>query len=490
MIRIRNRLGLGCRITLFMTLIFFLICFIHSIIRNMKDALVITAEGSATEVIPFIQIWMMLPATLFVTWAFTRLASRYNQITLFYVVVGSFLGFFALFALVLYPLRDVLHPQAFANDTLIWMPSGLHGMVGMIRNWTFSAFYTVGELWASTVTAVLFWGFANTISSLSSARRSYGVYMMGGNLGATLAGLVPLAAGDLSVEMSVYGLMAVVLAMGLGMLVLFHRMTTQILVGSEYDVIRHEANARDRSKKDGLIEALASIFRSPYLLSIGIIVLGYNLVLNVGELVWKDQLKHVFSDFSSYNRYLGYITIVIGIGSIVVASMFPRILARLGWTKTAMICPISLLVTGFAFLTALYLTDFFPTHASILLTIGVLLGGLMEIVARVTKHSVLDGTKDMAFIPVDPAIKLKSKAAIDGGLSRLGRCASAGFHQVFIIMFTTISNSIPMVGLVLLTSLVVWIGAVKYLGIQFGKFSDQADGDNEKNISDAVRAAA
>jgi hypothetical protein len=77
--RIRQWLGLQDTMTVPMMLICFLICFVHCIVRNMKDSLVITAQGGGAEVVPFIQVWMMLPATLLSTLLFTKLASRYTQ---------------------------------------------------------------------------------------------------------------------------------------------------------------------------------------------------------------------------------------------------------------------------------------------------------------------------------------------------------------------------------------------------------------------------
>jgi AAA family ATP:ADP antiporter len=41
-------------------IIFFLICFNYSVLKVLKDALVVTASGSGAEVIPFIKMWGVL----------------------------------------------------------------------------------------------------------------------------------------------------------------------------------------------------------------------------------------------------------------------------------------------------------------------------------------------------------------------------------------------------------------------------------------------
>jgi len=60
-----------------MFVMLFLICFNYSILRNLKDALVVTAKNSGAEVIPFIKVWAMLPTAILATWIFARLSNRF-----------------------------------------------------------------------------------------------------------------------------------------------------------------------------------------------------------------------------------------------------------------------------------------------------------------------------------------------------------------------------------------------------------------------------
>jgi ATP/ADP translocase len=41
------------------------------------------------------------------------------------------------------------------------MPAGLEGAVGALRNWTFTLFFCVSELWGDVCLGLLFWGLAN-----------------------------------------------------------------------------------------------------------------------------------------------------------------------------------------------------------------------------------------------------------------------------------------------------------------------------------------
>src|SRR6185436_4015611 len=60
-------------------------------------------------------------------------------------------------------------------------------------------------------------------------------------------------------------------------------------------------------------ENFAILGRSKYLLSIAIIVLTYNLVINLVEVVWKDQVCQLYPNPNDYNAYMSQITTITGI---------------------------------------------------------------------------------------------------------------------------------------------------------------------------------
>src|SRR5436190_19620588 len=78
-----------------MMLMLFLICFNYAILRNVKDAVVVTAKSSGAEVIPFIKVWVLLPMAILFTLIFTKLTNRYSQEKVFYLTISGFLLFFA-----------------------------------------------------------------------------------------------------------------------------------------------------------------------------------------------------------------------------------------------------------------------------------------------------------------------------------------------------------------------------------------------------------
>jgi len=162
-----------------MLVVFFLIAFNYNVLRAAKDTLIVTAPASGAEAIPFIKVWAILPMALVMTYVFTKLSNKHSTEKVFYLMMCIFLGFFALFTFVLYPLREVLHPHAFADKLATILPHGFKGLIAMIRNWTLTSFYVMAELWGTAILSVLFWGFANEVTTVHEAKRFYALFGVG-----------------------------------------------------------------------------------------------------------------------------------------------------------------------------------------------------------------------------------------------------------------------------------------------------------------------
>lgn len=148
-------------------LIFFCILFNYTILRDTKDVLVVTAPGSGAEIIPFLKTWVNLPLAIAFMVLYSQMANVLSKEALFYSCILPFLAFFGSFAFVLYPLRDILHPTAFAEKLLAVAGPRFMGPISILRNWSFCLFYVMAELWGSVVVSVLFWGFANQVRILN-----------------------------------------------------------------------------------------------------------------------------------------------------------------------------------------------------------------------------------------------------------------------------------------------------------------------------------
>lgn len=167
-------------------IMFFMILFNYTILRDTKDVLVVTTTGA--EIIPFLKTYANLPGAVLFTIAYSKLSNMFNRETLFYVCIIPFILFFLSFAFVLYPLRHALHPYAFVDWISGYLPASFFAPLGIIRNWTFALFYTLAELWGSVVVSLLFWGFANEVTSVDEAKKYYPLFGLVANVALIFSG--------------------------------------------------------------------------------------------------------------------------------------------------------------------------------------------------------------------------------------------------------------------------------------------------------------
>lgn len=154
-----------------LALMFFCILFNYTILRDTKDVLMITAPKSGAEVIPFIKTYVNLPTAIGFTALYSKLCDKMDQKNVFYTCTIPFLIFFGLFASTIYPSIGFLHPHAFVDKMASILPAGFSAPLSIIRNWSFAVFYVMAEMWGSVVASLLFWSFANTVTTVDEAKK-------------------------------------------------------------------------------------------------------------------------------------------------------------------------------------------------------------------------------------------------------------------------------------------------------------------------------
>ena len=172
-----------------MSAMFYCMAFANSILDALKDTLVVTAFGGA-EQIPYLTVYAVLPMSLLFVSMFTKLSEKWGREKLFYAAIGTFISFFIMFTIVLYPMRSVLHPVDFSVQLLKWLPNGLRGGIAVFTNWTYSLFYVFSELWGDVVLSLLFWGLANETTSLHDAAIIYPLLGIGANVAQASSGFM------------------------------------------------------------------------------------------------------------------------------------------------------------------------------------------------------------------------------------------------------------------------------------------------------------
>jgi len=160
-----------------------------------------------------------------------------------------------------------------------------------------------------------------------------------------------------------------------------------------------------------------------------------------------------------------------GIVSTITSFFMSKSLSVFGWTFTALLTPVIMLVTSICFFAFLLFRDSLTPIVAFWgitpLAVAVYIGFFHNCFCKAAKYSVFDATKEMAFVPLEHESKLKGKAAIDGVGSRLGKSGGSLIHQGLFTLLGSLSNSSPYIAGILLVMILGWIAATKSLGRQF-----------------------
>lgn len=465
-------------------ILFFLISFVYNVLRCMKVTLVVTAEGSSAEVIPFLKVWAVLPGAILLTYIYTKLSSKLNREQVFYAMLSIFLGFFTIFMVFLHPNREALELTTLANfleDRLPNYLKGLHGFIIVLRHWPLSLFYVLSELWSAVVLSMLFWGFANEITTLDEAKRFYAVFALGANSSGILSGqfaqwltledyLPTLPFGSVAWEQSLILQLSVVLLLGILIIVLF-RWLNQVVLPQEFPVIlASQKEAQD--KKLSLKECFTYLTKSRYMVYITVLVVAYNIVYNLSDVLWTEQIRERYPDASDFNAYINEIASITGILATISALLLSgNVIRRYGWTVTALITPFIWLITSIGFLSCLLFksqnifSDVLGSLGATSIPALTLLFGSMQICfGRAAKYTVFDESKEIAFIPLSRDQQRKGKAVVDGIASRFGKSGGSIMIQMLLIVCGGLAAAIPYIVIIFLMMIGLWMLAVYHLG--------------------------
>ncbi len=464
-----------------MLFLLFLICVSYSVLRNLKDAVILTAQHSGAEVIPFIKVWGIFPAAIGATWLYTRLNRYFNKAAVFYITISSFLAYFLLFAFVLYPNSEKLHLHALGNWLSTVLPEGFQGLIALVRNWTFTSFYIVSELWATLLLGVIYWGFVNDVTCVGEAKRTYGILNIGSNIAPILGGFLalffskPFTISFLSNkgnawDQTILQLILLIVILGIACMGLYAWINRYVLIPKEE---KETCLIKEEVKRWlSIRESVKYILRSRYLVPLAIIVLGYNITINLTDVLWKSQLKSLFTDPNVMLEHMNKITIGIGTLATFGALFFSVLITRLGWTFTAVITPVIMTFTAVGFFAFMFCSNALAAFSATVFglapfAMAVYFGSLQNCLSKACKYSVFDASKEVAFLPLNSESKLKGKAAIDGLGSSLGKSGSSLVYQFFIILMGSVSLSAPFVAIILFVILISWIMSAFHLGKQF-----------------------
>ena len=416
----------------------FLTYLIYQVLRNAKAALVVTSAANGAMAIPHIQLKMLLPTSIVLTWILTQLMRRFSAAKVFMVTTAAFLSYFVVFAVWLFDFRD--QPVVYYS------------------------FFTMCELWKVAVVAILFWGFLNRHLLLEQAKRFYAALAFASSIGMLAAGPVSLycmhtlshTLHPLSKDPWHHALLMVGVVVGLA------GVAIMALFAQLVNLLGEQTNDRVVEKRERLTVSgsVRTLFESRYLRTLAAILFFDYIAFNLGEIAFMGVLKEAYPDPNLFGIYMSWLNMAGAVGTLLMTLFLaPILLRRCPWVVSAVATPFAYGLSAAAFFGTLLLGVGLP--------IAVTTGSCMFIFSRVGKLGLLDPAKELAFVPLSDEMQVKGKLIIDGLVGRFGRAGSS----VIAISLQTL----PWITFVVGACTAIWLRATLSLGkqISVGEFVDQ-----------------
>ncbi|WP_347938780.1 nucleotide exchange transporter Tlc3 [Rickettsia oklahomensis] len=461
-----------------MALMMLCILFNFGALRSIKDSLVVPSMGA--EIISFLKLWLVLPSCVIFTILYVKLSNKLNFEYIFYIIVGSFLLFFLLFAYIIYPNQGIYHPNDEMINNLIASYPNFQWFIKIGSKWSYALMYIFSELWSAVVINLMFWQFANHIFDTSKAKRFYPVLGMVGNIGLIIAGsiLVFFSSGQgqgiidpellsdsfnssYQTTIMLQPIMSIIVTAGIIAMLLFRIINRFILTGSINVLDAKKVMAKTKTKLS-VIESIKLVIHSKYIGRIALLIICYGLLINIVEGPWKAKIKALYPNTVDYVNFMGRFNIWMGISCVTFMVIGSNILRRLGWLISALLTPIMLSITSLIFFIFIifikeigsYFSDFNILYAAIIA------GSIQNILSKSSKYSLFDSTKEIAYIPLSLELRTKGKVAVEVIGTKFGKSLGAFIQSfIFIIIPTATFDSITIYLLVIfivMMSLWIW----------------------------------
>jgi len=462
----------------------FFVLFNYTILRNTKDALVVPAAGA--EAIPFLKGFIILPVAFIIATVYTKITNILNQERIFYLGIIMFMAIFWIFNLYLYPNRDFLEPS---SETIARMKNDLpwfKHFFSVIEHWVFSIFYLSAELWGTIVLFLLFWRFANEITTTQEAKRFYPMFVFIAHFALVAAGGIAKyycnlqknaapgvdSCGEFLTLINWTFTFSCIAIIGICYWI------NRNVIGKDnyHDPKLSNARKKEQKVKLTLKESFKHIIQSKYISLIAILVIGYGTSNNIMGIMWKNQVRQQYPDPLSYSDFMGTFSSCTGIVTIVLIFFLKGVIPKFGWRTAASITPIVLLCTGAVFFSFIVFGDRLTVLTTVMgitpLFATVVIGTIQQILSKSSKYSMFDSTKEIAYIPLDKDLKNKGKAAVDIVGHSFAK-ASGGYIISCLLIMTagTLDDIASILSIVVMIIIAVWLAAVQQLSKEYAKIT-------------------
>ncbi|MFP3012404.1 MAG: GTP/GDP exchange transporter Tlc5 [Rickettsia sp.] len=469
-----------------MSALMFCILLNQNILRILKDSILIS-EISA-EIAGFAKVYCVTPAAALFVIIYAKMINHLTFEKIFYYLSAFFISFFVLFAFVIYPNIHVfhVHPDNLAD----WMERYPHfkWYISLVGNWGYIVYYSLAELWPNIFYVLLFWQFANELTTTEEAKRFYTLFSLFGNSSLILVGflMMNLSSEDtiikkfMSISDSKITLVQVsttiVAIVAIVCCVLVRFISKNVFTNPLF--YAKAKSGRSTSERMGLIKSFKYIAKSKYLWLLLICSAAFGFAINLVEAVWKAKIKELYPTVNTYAEFNSLYILWTGVAIMVMTIIGNNVMRMHNWFVAAVISPVIIMVTGILFFVLIVfdqqiLSLFDGAILMSPLALAVSIGGIQNILAKGTKYSIWDTSREMLYIPLDDELKTKGKAAVDVISAKVGK-SSSGLVQsiIFTLVPTATFTSIAPILMVVFTFVcLAWIYAVRKIYFEYQKIA-------------------
>jgi AAA family ATP:ADP antiporter len=310
-------------------------------------------------------------------------------------------------------------------------------------------FYWWGDLY-NTLMVAAFFAFLNDAVTPDSAKRLYGVVVLGGVTGGAFGSIV-LANWISALTMSQWMWVSAVLTVLVGM--------TASMAGRRFHS-KDEAPPRKSGKttapepaaRTSLATASRIVLGSRYLLSIVAIVGLYEMVSTIMDFQFSSTISYYLDGDAISERFALVFAVTNGVALFIQLFITSFVMTRFGIGVALLFLPVAALLGSVGFLAA-----------PILLT-----GSLLNTTDSGFAYSINQSAKEALYTPTHKSEKYQAKAFIDMFVMRFAKAVAVGLSLVLTTMFTGF-GSVRWLSLVTVAILAAWIVIARYAGREFQK---------------------
>ncbi|KAL6120691.1 hypothetical protein NUSPORA_02537 [Nucleospora cyclopteri] len=472
-------------------LIFFIIGFIYSFMRILKDMFVMNKQDASS--FNFIKIAYILPVSFFVVFYINYLLQNRSVSKIFNMCIIVFTCLFISFGicivfedLIMFDSEPIKKSY---DDSNVILKSFMYTIAEPIS----TMIYISAELWGSIILSYLFLSYLNESCSEKQHSRFIPPLFILANVSLLTSAIVTTFMrkikenlNDDELKIFMGGIFFVEAGLAIIILILKYILENRVMTKPIFIPIQKKI--KKSKPKVGFKESLKTMKSSKFLMVMCAISFFCNALYNLVETVFKFGIKagaeanniNKADHSAKFNNYDQYITSI----SVIILNFTPfsNLSDTKGWIYVALISPIMALIAitvvfGLGIFNSALENKSFSFFNKLIATgrplyfIENFSGMLILSAMKIFKYTSFDVTKERISMRIEDRYRPKFKSIYDGIFSKLGK-SGGSLYGIFvngIITDLDPRGSTPLTAVVGSLGVMVWMYGVIYLGGNYNK---------------------